>query len=100
MKLQNVLCRKIKLKPGALERSLLTAGHKDWLSRAEGGSDCSDKAGFSVSGFRLQQLESTHIIKTSKPLTVEANNADHLATLQCSAGIPWNLAFMWMFFHS
>ena len=33
---------------------------------------------------------------TLKPLTGDMNNIDHVIIMQCSAGKPWVLAFMWM----
>lgn len=30
----------------------------------------------------------------------EVNNTDHLDAIQCSAGIPWLLEFMWMHFNT
>ena len=40
----------------------------------------------------LSNINST----TSKPLTGDVNNTDHLITIRCSAGEPRALAFMWM----
>ena len=33
---------------------------------------------------------------TLQPLRAHVSNTDHLITMQCSAGKPWVLAFMWM----
>lgn len=37
---------------------------------------------------------------TVPTLRGEVNNTDHLDAIQCSAGIPWLLEFMWMHFNT
>lgn len=46
----------------------------------------------------LKQTPISHNVRTTGG--GEVNNTDHLDAIQCSAGIPWLLEFMWMHFNT